>query len=134
MENRTESQQEEKELLDKDCFMECMRSIVKKMNQQEQMIKLLVDDLNMRNHEGTLYLRGERIYDTNELINILRICKRTLYRYRSIGDLPFIMLHNKAYYQESDIIRLIHLHSDKVDKKSAEEFLQKVTKTPIPSV
>ena len=46
------NQQEEKEMLDKACFMECMRSIVKKMNQQEQMIKLLVDDLNMRHHEG----------------------------------------------------------------------------------
>ena len=54
------NQQEGKEILDKDCFMECMRSIVKKMNQQEQMIKLLVDDLNMRHHEGVLYLRGER--------------------------------------------------------------------------
>ena len=49
------NQQEEKEMLDKDCFMECMRSIVKKMNQQEKMIRLLVDDLNMRHHEGVLY-------------------------------------------------------------------------------
>lgn len=46
--------QGEKEMLDKDSFMECMRSIVKKMNKQEQMIKLLVDDMNMRNHEGVL--------------------------------------------------------------------------------
>lgn len=122
------NQQEEKEVLDKDCFMECMRSIVRKMNQQERMIKLLVDDMNMRNHEGVLYLRGERMYSTQELIDRLHICRRSITNYRKDGELPYILLRNKAYHRESDVIRFIQENSDKVDKRWAEEFLTETTK------
>jgi len=122
------NQQEEKEVLDKDCFMECMRSIVRKMNQQERMIKLLVDDMNMRNHEGVLYLRGERMYSTQELIDKLHICRRSITNYRKDGELAYILLRNKAYHRESDVIRFIQENSDKVDKRWAEEFLTETTK------
>ena len=121
-------QQEEKEVLDKDCFMECMRSIVRKMNQQEKMIKLLVDDMNMRNHEGVLYLRGERMYSTQELIDKLHICRRSITNYRKDGELAYILLRNKAYHRESDVIRFIQENSDKVDKRWAEEFLTETSK------
>jgi len=122
------TQQEEKEVLDKDCFMECMRSIVKKMNQQEKMIKLLVDDLNMRNHESVLYLRGERMYSTQELIDRLHICRRSITNYRMEGRLPHILLRNKAYHRECDVIRFVQENSDKVDKRWAEEFLTETMK------
>ena len=122
------NQQEEKEVLDKDCFMECMRSIVRKMDQQERMIKLLVDDMNMRNHEGVLYLRGERMYSTQELIDKLHICRRSITNYRKDGELAYILLRNKAYHRESDVIRFIQENSDKVDKRWAEEFLTETTK------
>jgi predicted metal-binding protein len=122
------NQQEEKEILDKDCFMECMRSIVRKMNQQEKMIKLLVDDMNMRNHEGVLYLRGERMYSTQELIDKLHICRRSITNYRKDGELAYILLRNKAYHRESDVIRFIQENSDKVDKRWAEEFLTGTSK------
>ena len=122
------NQQEEKEVLDKDCFMECMRSIVRKMNQQEKMIKLLVDDMNMRNHEGVLYLRGERRYSTQELIDKLHICRRSITNYRKDGELAYILLRNKAYHRESDVIRFIQENSDKVDKRWAEEFLTGTSK------
>ena len=115
--------QEEKEVLDKDFFLECMRAVIKKMNQQEQLMQLLVDDMNMRNHEGSLYLRGERMYSTKDLMNRLHLSKRTLDRYRKSGDLPFILLHNKAYYKESDVVNMIHRYSDKLDKKAAGDFL-----------
>lgn len=122
------NQQEEKEILDKDCFMECMRSIVRKMNQQEKMIKLLVDDMNMRNHEGVLYLRGERMYSTQELIDKLHICRRSITNYRKDGELAYILLRNKAYHRESDVIRFIQENSDKVDKRWAGEFLTETSK------
>ena len=115
--------QEEKEMLDKDLFLDCMRKLVKKMNQQEQLIQVLVDDLKMRNHEGVLYLRGERMYSTRDVTQRLRICERTMDRIRKSGELPFIMLHNKAYYKESDIITLIENTSKKIDRKAAGEFL-----------
>lgn len=115
--------QEEKEVLDKDFFLECMRTVIKKINQQEQLMQLLVDDMNMRNHEGVLYLRGERMYSTRDLMNRLHLSKRTLDRYRKSGDLPFILLHNKAYYKEGDVVNMIHRYSDKLDKKAAGDFL-----------
>lgn len=115
--------QEEKEILDKDFFLECMRTLVKKMNQQGQMIQVLVDDLNMRSHEGALYLRGERMYSTREIIRRLHVSERTIERSRKSGELPFILLHNKAYYKESDIINMIQNNSKKIDKKAAGEFL-----------
>ena len=115
--------QEEKEVLDKDFFLECMRAVIKKMNQQEQLMQLLVDDMNMRNHEGVLYLRGERMYSTKDLMNRLHLGKRTLDRYRKSGNLPFILLHNKAYYKESDVVNMIHRYSYKLDKKAAGNFL-----------
>lgn len=121
--NEEKNLQEEKEMLDKDLFLDCMRKLVKKMNQQEQLIQVLVDDLKMRNHEGVLYLRGERMYSTRDVTQRLRICERTMDRFRKSGELPFIMLHNKAYYKESDIITLIENTSKKIDRKAAGEFL-----------
>ena len=48
---------DEKDTLDKAFFVDCMKSVVRKMQRQEEMIQLLVDDLKIRNHEGVLYLR-----------------------------------------------------------------------------
>ena len=123
MMNGENNLQEEKETLDKELFLDCMRSIVKKMNHQEQLIKILVDDLNMRNHEGMLYLRGERMYNTGDLIDRLHICKRSISHYRKTGDLPYILLRNKAYYKESDVVSLVQHFSEKFDKKAAGDFL-----------
>ena len=69
-------EKQQSEVLDRDFFLECMRSVVKRMQKQEQMIQVLVDDLRMRNHEGVLYLRGERMYSTQELANSLRVSTR----------------------------------------------------------
>ena len=100
-----------------------MRTVIKKMHQQEQLMQQLVDAIIKQNHEGSLYLRGERMYSTKDLMNRLHLSKRTLDRYRKSGDLPFILLHNKAYYKESDVVKMIHRYSDKLDKKAAGDFL-----------
>ena len=121
--NEDNNLQEEKELLYKDLFLDCMRSIVKKMNQQELLLQSLVDDMKMRNNEGTLYLRGERMYSSHDLMEKLHLCKQTLCRYRKSGDLPFILLHNKAYYRETDVIGIIQKYSERMDKKAAGDFL-----------
>ena len=111
------------EPLDKDFFLDCMRSVVKKMQRQEQMIQILVDDLKLRKHEGLLFLRGERMYSTQELINSLRISRKSLMRYRNAGELPYIILRNSAYYKESDVEKLITRFGSRLDKKAVEEFI-----------
>lgn len=128
--NETAQKQEnpQSEPLDKDFFLDCMRSVVKKMQKQEQMIQILVDDLKMRNHEGLLFLRGERMYSTQELVNSLRICRKTLTRYRNTGELPYIILRNSAYYKESDVEKLITRYGNRLDKKAVAEFLANMNK------
>ena len=125
--NKTEEVQQS-EPLDKDFFLDCMRSVVKKMLRQEQMIQILVDDLKLRNHEGLLFLRGERMYSTQELMNSLRISRKTLMRYRNAGELPYIILRNSAYYKESDVEKLITRFGSRLDKKAVEEFFANMNK------
>ena len=114
---------DEKEALDKAFFVDCMKSVVRKMQRQEEMIQLLVDDLKMRNHEGVLYLRGERMYSTQELIDGLGVCRRTIHRYRKDGELPYIILRNAAYYKESDVLEIIKRYANTLDKKTIEAFM-----------
>lgn len=121
-------EKQQSEVLDKDFFLECMRSVVKRMQKQEQMIQVLVDDLRMRNHEGVLYLRGERMYSTQELVNSLRVSRKTLMRYRNAGNLPYIILRNSAYYKESDVEKLIIQYGNRLDKKAVAEFLANMNK------
>ena len=77
----------------------------------------------MRNHEGLLYLRGERMYSTQELIDGLGVCRRTIHRYRKDGELPYIILRNAAYYKESDVVEIIKRYANTLDKKTIEAFM-----------
>ena len=123
MEEKGTKTEESKEVLDKEFFLDCMKSVVRKMQRQEEMIQLLVDDLKIRNHEGLLYLRGERMYSTQELIDGLGVCRRTIHRYRKDGELPYIILRNAAYYKESDVIEIIKRYANTLDKKTIEAFM-----------
>ena len=123
MEETGSKTEESKEVLDKEFFVDCMKSVVKKIQRQEQMIQLLVDDLKMRNHEGVLYLRGERMYCTQELIDGLGVCRRTIHRYRKDGELPYIILRNAAYYKESDVVEIIKRYANTLDRKTIEAFM-----------
>ena len=123
MEDIRSNTEEGKETLDKDFFVDCMKTVVRKIQKQEQMIQLLVDDLKMRNHEGLLYLRGERMYSTQELIDGLGVCRRTIHRYRKDGELPYIILRNAAYYKESDVVEIIKRYANTLDKKTIEAFM-----------
>ena len=115
------------EPLDKDTFVNCMQKMMNRMRQQEQLLKLLVDDLHERNKDGNLYLRGERLYNNRDLIKILKTSMRSLQRYRTKGLLPFMLLRNMSYYRESDVVKLLESGNDIVcDKKAAQVFLDRI--------
>ena len=115
------------EPLDKDTFVSCMQKMINRMGQQEQLLKVLVDDLQERNKDGTLYLRGERLYNNRDLVKILKTSMRSLQRYRTKGLLPFMMLRNMSYYKESDVVKLLESDNDIVcDKKAAQVFLDRI--------
>ena len=115
------------EPLDKDTFVNCMQKMINRMGQQEQLLKILVDDLQERNKDGNLYLRGERLYNNRDLVKILKTSMRSLQRYRTKGLLPFMMLKNMSYYRESDVVKLLESDNDIVcDKKAAQVFLDRI--------
>ena len=115
------------EPLDKDTFVNCMQKMINRMGQQEQLLKILVDDLQERNKDGNLYLRGERLYNNRDLVKILKTSMRSLQRYRTKGLLPFMMLRNMSYYKESDVVKLLESDNDIIcDKKAAQVFLDRI--------
>ena len=111
------------EPLDKDTFVNCMQKMINRMGQQEQLLKILVDDLQERNKDGNLYLRGERLYNNRDLVKILKTTMRSLQRYRTKGLLPFMMLRNMSYYRESDVVKLFDIVCD---KKAVQVFLDRI--------
>ena len=60
-------------------------------------------------------LDGERLYDNQDMCQLLNISKRTLQRYRSNRELPYHTIYHKTYYKESDIHTFIRTHFDRQD-------------------
>ena len=87
---------------------------------------MFVDDLNERNKDGKLYIRGERMYDSIELQKTLLMGKRTLQRYRTSGQLPYIKLRRTCYYRESDVVRLLEEDGKYFDQRAKDRFLTSV--------
>lgn len=115
------------EPLDKDTFVNCMQKMLNRLGQQEKMLKILVDDLQERDKDGHLYLRGERLYNNRDLGKILKMSTRSLQRYRTNGLLPYMMLRNKAYYRESDVVRLLESGADIIcNKEAVQVFLDRI--------
>jgi len=71
-----------------------------------------LENLNKRDN----MLEGERLYDNQDICQLLNISKRTLQRYRSSGELLFHTIYHKTYYKESDIHSFIRTHFDRQDE------------------
>ncbi len=112
--------------LEREVFEKYMKAVTEKLSRQEKMIQILIDDLKERNKEGKLYIRGERMYDSIELRKILLMGKRTLQRYRSSGQLPYMKLRRTCYYRESDVVRLLEEDGKYFDQRARDRFLESV--------
>lgn len=51
--------------------------------------------------------RGERFLTDGEMSGILRISRRTLQEYRTLGVIPYYLLQGKVLYKESDIQKIL---------------------------
>ena len=115
------------EPLDKETFVYCMQKVMNRMGQQEKILNILVDDLQERSKDGILFLRGERLYNNKDLGKMLKMSIRTLQRHRTNGLLPYLMLRNKAYYKESDVVKLLESDADIIcDKAAVQVFLDRI--------
>lgn len=112
--------------MDRETFDQFVKVVTDRLNRQEELIKVLVDDLRERNKEGKLYIRGERMYDSMELQKMLMMGERTLQRYRTTGELPYFKLHRTCYHRESDVVNLINKKGKYFNKKAAGQFLAQV--------
>lgn len=115
------------EPLDRETFVNCMQKVLNRMGQQEKMLKILLDDLQEQDKDGVLYIRGERLYDNQDLGKMLKMSIRTLQRYRTNGLLPYMMLRNKAHYKESDVVKFLQSDVDIVcNKEAVQVFLDRI--------
>lgn len=112
--------------LDREVFEKYMKAVTEKLSRQEKMIQILIDDLRERSKEGKLYIRGERMYNSIELREMLLMGKRTLQRYRSSGQLPYMKLRRTCYYRESDVVRLLEEDGKYFDQRARDRFLESV--------
>lgn len=94
--------------LNKESFETWMERIMDRFDHLEKALQRLNKRDNM--------LEGERLYDNQDVCQLLNISKRTLQRYRSKGELPFHAIYHKTYYKESDLHTFIRTHFDKQDK------------------
>lgn len=87
----------------------------KKINEKKQ------SDSSVNSHESFAAVYGENAsqtplqpslledwIDTFDVMNLLHICRRTLYSLRTEGILPYSRIRHKLYYKRSDIEHLLH--------------------------
>lgn len=74
---------------------EAYKDLVTKIN---AIAKFVVD------HQEDDNINPDEVWvDSYEVCTFLKISKRTLQRYRSLGELPFQTIYHKTYYKESDV-------------------------------
>lgn len=104
------------EALQRGIFEEWMGRIMERFDRQDRIISVLVN----KDAAGVKYLDGERLYDNQDLCEMLRTSKRSLQRFRSKYRLRYQRIGHKTYYKESDVLEFI--------SQNMEEVLQGGTK------
>lgn len=97
-----------------DYFATWMEKLSKKLNEIGKDLKSLV-------HTNDVFDKDEKLLDNQDLCLMLHISPRTLQRYRSEGNLPFIKYGQKIYYKAADVREFIYKNGDYWDKKNFEE-------------
>lgn len=91
--------------IDKEIFEAWMERIMDRFDKQDKTLKKMSQRQNM--------LDGELLLDNQDLCQLLHVSKRTLQRYRSLGEFPFHTIYHKTYYKESDVHTFIRENFNK---------------------
>jgi predicted site-specific integrase-resolvase len=62
----------------------------------------------------------EKLLDSQDVCFMLNVSKRTLQRFRSSGNLPYMPVNQKLYYRESDVLTFIGEHLKQGNKNILE--------------
>lgn len=98
------------EAVGKDLFEEWMQRIMGRIDQLDGIISVLIN----KDASGVKYLDGERMYDNQDLCEMLRTSKRSLQRFRSEYGLKSRRISRKSYYKESDVLEFISRNMEEV--------------------
>ena len=85
--------------IDKNTFEAWMERILERV----EMLNKKIEKLNNSKNQ----LNGDTLLDNQDLCLLLKVSKRTLQRYRSLGILPYKRIQQKTYYLESDVHKFI---------------------------
>ncbi len=95
--------------INKECFEVWMERIIQRFDKQDKVLEAMNKPQNA--------LDGERLFDNQDLCELLHVSKRTLQRYRSSGELPYHTIYHKTFYKESDVQAFIRTNFEKKQKK-----------------
>lgn len=93
------------ELLDKSTFIEWMERLMGRLDELNPAESTEPDVPTRPTHDGELLL------DNQEVCQMLKISKRTIYRYKDEG-LPSYHIFHKTWFKESDILEFMKTHFD----------------------
>lgn len=91
-------------------FEAWMQRIMERFDRQDRIISVLIN----KDAAGVKYMDGERLYDNQDLCEMLRTSKRSLQRFRSEYGLRYRKISRKSYYKESDVLDFISRNMDEV--------------------
>lgn len=94
----------------KEMFEEWMKRLMERIDRLDSIISVLIN----KEAAGVKYMDGERLYDNQDLCEMLRTSKRSLQRFRSEYGLKSRRISRKSYYKESDVLEFISRNMEEV--------------------
>lgn len=97
-------------------YFDCgIQRIIERLDRIEQLCSAFVPS------DSSVLPEEEKLLDNYDVCRMLNISKRTLQRYRSLGDLPYQMIYHKTLYKEKDVLEFIARHFNEFRKMKKEQ-------------
>lgn len=90
--------------LDKKYFESWMERIIERLDRMEKMQEKPPLEV------PSVLPDGDKLLDNFDLCQMLNVSKRTLQRYRSLGELPYERIYHKTFYKQKDVLKFIETH------------------------
>ena len=97
-------------MIERELFEAWMQRIMERLDRQDKIISVLIN----KDAAGVKYMDGERLYDNQDLCEMLRTSKRSQQRFRSEYGLRYRKISRKSYYTESDVLDFINRNMEEV--------------------
>lgn len=97
-------------MIERELFEAWMQRIMERLDRQDKIISVLIN----KDAAGVKYMDGERLYDNQDLCEMLHTSKRSLQRFRSEYGLRYRKISRKSYYTESDVLDFINRNMEEV--------------------